>query len=119
MSTPGTPPPGVSDVGGYHGEEDAFAAYTSAVRPLADQLHTAADTHGRTDFAEHAFSKIGSEVGLSQAIRNATVGQQERVRGLADSLGGTVDAVRNTWTNIQGTEEDAGLSLRRAAGDHT
>ncbi|OLR90504.1 hypothetical protein [Actinokineospora bangkokensis] len=120
MSTPGTPPgppPGRSDVGGYHGDEEAFAAYTAAVRPLAERLHSTADQHGGADFGEHAFSKIGSEVGLAGALRAAGLRQHRGVRELANSLDGTAQAVRNTWTNIVGTEQDAGQALRRAAGE--
>jgi hypothetical protein len=110
-----------SDVGGYHGEEDAFASYTAQVNPLAEQLRGAADRdlapHG--DFGDDAFSIIGGEVGLSQAIREATQRQHKRVHGLADSMGGTAEAVRNTWTNMQGTEDDATSALRRAAGEQT
>ena len=114
-----TTPPNTSDVGGYHGDEEAFTAYTAAVRPLAERLHGAADRdlRGQAEFGEHAFSKIGSEVGLSAALRAANQRQHAGVKGLADSLGGTVQAVRNTWTNIEGTEQDAGSALRRAAGE--
>ncbi|MGQ0838351.1 hypothetical protein [Actinokineospora sp.] len=108
-----------SDVWGYHGEEDAFRAYTAGVHPLAEQLRGLGDLGGTAQFGEHAFSKIGSEVGLSQAIREATLRQHRRVQGLADSLGGTAEAVRNTWTNMAATEEDASAALRRAAGEPT
>ncbi|GLZ39259.1 hypothetical protein [Actinokineospora sp. NBRC 105648] len=109
---------GESDVGGYHGEEDAFRAYTAGVDPLAEQLRGVADKdlRGPAEFGEHAFSKIGSEVGLAEALRTATRRQVEGVRGLADSLGGTAQAVRNTWTNLESTEHDAEAALRRAAG---
>ncbi|CRK59839.1 hypothetical protein [Alloactinosynnema sp. L-07] len=107
------------DTGGYYGEEDAFAAYTAGVNPLADQLRGMADKdlapHG--EFGDEAFSIIGGEVGLSQAIRSATQDQLKRVRGLADSMGNTAEAVRNTWTNMQSTEDDATAALRRAAGE--
>lgn len=107
-----------SDVGGYRGEEDAFAAYTAGVNPLAEQLRSVAgDLTPHGEFGDDAFSIIGGEVGLSQAIRDATQRQLRRVNGLADSMGGTADAVRNTWTNLQGTEDDAAARLRRAAGE--
>ncbi|GLW94868.1 hypothetical protein [Actinokineospora globicatena] len=116
---------GESDAGervvtsGYRGEEDAFHAYTAGVRPLADQLRESADRGlaGPGAFDEHAFSKIGSEVGLAQALRVATQRQLDGARGLAESLGGTAAAVRATWTNLEATEHDSGTALRRAAGE--
>ena len=43
----------MSDVGGYHGEADAFHAYTAGMRPLAEELRGVA---GGLDFADGAFS---------------------------------------------------------------
>ncbi|PPK69717.1 hypothetical protein V5P93_006641 [Actinokineospora auranticolor] len=110
---------GESDVGGYRGEESAFRAYTAGVNPLADQLHGLADRdlHGPGQFGAHAFSKIGDEVGLAQALRSATQRQADGVRSLATSYGGTAEAVRNTWTNLSATEDDTSANVRRAAGD--
>lgn len=106
-----------SDVGGYRGEAEAFHAYTAGVRPLAEQLRGAAG--GDLDFTDGAFSKIGDEVGLSAALRAASLRQVERVRGLADSYGGTAEAVATTWANFEGVEDDEARNLRRAAGEPT
>ena len=104
----------MSDVGGYHGEADAFHAYTAGMRPLADELRGVA---GGLDFADGAFSKIGDEVGLTSALRAAAERQVNGVRGLADSFGGTAEAVANTWTNFEAVEDDEARNLRRAAGE--
>ncbi|WP_018682444.1 hypothetical protein [Actinokineospora enzanensis] len=110
---------GMGGSGGYRGEEEAFHAYTAGVAPLAERLRGVADRDldGHAGFHEHAFSRIGSEVGLADALRTATTRQLHGVRGLADSMGGTAEAVRNTWTNLSGTEDDAAAALRRAAGE--
>ncbi|GAA4415792.1 hypothetical protein ACFQV2_34075 [Actinokineospora soli] len=104
----------MSDVGGYHGEADAFHAYTTGMRPLADQLRGVA---GGLDLEDGAFSKIGDEVGLTAALRAAAERQVTDVRGLADAYGGTAEAVANTWTNFEGVEQDEARNLRRAAGE--
>ncbi|GGS24716.1 MULTISPECIES: hypothetical protein [Actinokineospora] len=103
-----------SDIGGYRGEADAFHAYTAGMRPLADDLRGVADG---LDVADGAFSKIGDEVGLTAALRAAGERQATGVRGLADSYGGIVEAVANTWTNFEAVEDDEARNLRRAAGE--
>lgn len=108
-----------SDFGGYRGEADAFHVYAAGVRPLAEQLRGLADRDlgPQAEFGDHAFSKIGQEVGLAQAVRAATQRQLEGVRGLAESLGGTAEAVRNTWVNLEDVEAEGARGLRRAAGE--
>ncbi|MDQ3405310.1 MAG: hypothetical protein M3548_18285 [Actinomycetota bacterium] len=110
---------GHSDVGGYHGEGEAFHAYTKGIDPLAERLRGLADKDlgPQVGFSDNAFSKIGQETGLSDAIRQATQRQHDRVQRLAGTMGGTSEAVRNTWTNLESIEQDATDGLRRATGE--
>lgn len=109
------PPPG------YDADETAFTSFTRGYRPLADDLHTATHTHlgAHTSLHGNAFSRVGNEVGLSAAIRNASQSQLDRVNGLAGRTTDMSDAVDNTWTNYQLLEEDHDRKLRRALGDLT
>jgi hypothetical protein len=101
---------------GYDADEDAFASYTRGLRPLADGLSTDA-LAAHTNLHGDAFSRVGNEVGLSDALRDATRRQHDRIRGLATNTTAMVDAVDHTWTNYRTTEEDHGRSIRRAAGE--
>jgi hypothetical protein len=101
---------------GYDADEDAFASFTRGYRPLADDLTTDrlvahADLHG------DAFSRVGNEVGLADAVRNATRRQHDRIRGLAGNTTAMADAVEATWTNYRTTEDAHGRAIRRAAGE--
>jgi hypothetical protein len=104
---------------GYEADEAAFAGFTRGFRPLADDLGTATggglDPH--TTLAGGAFSRVGDEVGLTDAIRNATRRQRDRVNGLATDTTTMADAVSQTWTNYQTTEDDHDRAMRRAAGE--
>ena len=107
------PPPG------YDANEDAFASFTRGFRPLADDL----DTVTRNNLAAHtsldgtAFSRVGDEVGLSAAIRNATQRQVDRVDGLATNTTDMTDAVAQTWTNYETIEDEGDRRMRRAIGE--
>lgn len=104
------PPPG------YDADEDAFAAFTRGFRPLGDDLRT--DTlAAHAALPGDAFSRVGNEVGLADAIRNATLRQLDRVNGLATNTTAMADAVDNTWTNYASTEDDHIRAIRRAGGD--
>ncbi len=107
---PPAPPPG------YDADEDAFAGFTRGLRPLGDQL-TADALAAHTDLHGDTFSRVGNEVGLADAVRDATRRQADRVRGLATTTGGMADAVDNTWTNYRATEDDHERAIRRAAGE--
>jgi len=106
------PPPG------YDADEAAFASFTRGFRPLADGLQTGA-LAAHTSLDGNAFSRVGNEVGLADAIRNATQRQVDRVNGLAGNTTTMADAVDNTWTNYRTTEEDHTRAIRRAAGEPT
>jgi hypothetical protein len=104
------PPPG------YDADEDAFTAFTRGYRPLADGLRTdTLATH--TGMDGNAFSRVGNEIGLSDAIRNATQYQLDRVNGLAGNTTSMADAVDNTWTNYVSTEDAHTRAIRRAGGE--
>jgi hypothetical protein len=107
------PPPG------YEAEEGAFSSFTRGFRPLGDDLRTLTSTNlgGHTSMDGNAFSRVGNEVGLSAAIRNATQSQLDRVNGLAGRTGDMTDAVSNTWTNYVDIEEEHGRRMRRATGE--
>lgn len=109
---PVPPPPG------YEADETAFASFTRAYRLLGDQLSTNA-LAAHTSLHGDAFSRVGNEVGLCTAIRNATQRQVDRVNGLATNTTGMADAVDNTWTNYVDTEDSHDRSFRRAAGEPT
>jgi hypothetical protein len=103
---------------GYDADEDAFASFTRGMRPLADELTTDglaahANLHG------DAFSRVGNEVGLAGALREATRRQHDRIRGLAGNTTAMTEAVDNTWTNYRTTEETHDRAIRRAAGEST
>ena len=109
------PPPG------YDADGDAFASFTRGYRPLADELTrvTGTDLGAHASLDGNAFSRVGNEVGLSDAIRNATQRQLDRVNGLAGNTTAMADAVGNTWTNYVDIEEEESRRVRRAAGEIT
>ena len=111
--SPPPPPPG------YDADGAAFASFTRGYRPLADDLHkvTHANLGAHTSLDGNAFSRVGNEVGLSAAIRNATQSQLDRVNGLSVRTGDMTDAVSNTWTNYVDIEEEHGRRMRRATGE--
>lgn len=112
---PPPPPPG------YDADETAFSGFTRGLRPLADDLNSTVSTNltAHTGMDGNAFSRVGNEVGLSDAIRNATQRQVNRVNGLTGNTTDMVDAVSNTWTNYVNTEDDHIRGIRRAAGEIT
>jgi hypothetical protein len=107
------PPPG------YDADETAFASFTRGFRPLADELNTATGNNlaAHTSLHGNVFSRVGNEVGLSDAIRDATKRQLDRVNGLAGNNTTMTDAVSQTWTNYQTTEDDHDRALRRIMGE--
>jgi hypothetical protein len=109
------PPPG------YDADETSFASFTRASRPLADDLHDVTRTNlgAHTTLDDHAFSRVGKDVGLSSAVRNASQSQLDRVHGLAGNATDMTDAVANTWTNYRTLEDDHDRNLRRALGEIT
>jgi hypothetical protein len=107
------PPPG------YDAEEAAFASFARGYRPLAEDLTRATGTSlgAHTSLDGNAFSRVGNEVGLSAAIRNATQAQLDRVNGLAGNTDAMADAVGRTWANYVDIEDESGRRVRRAAGE--
>lgn len=107
---PPPPPPG------YDAEEGAFHAFTRGFRPLADDLrgNGLAD---HTGLDGNAFSRVGSDVGLADAIRNATRRQVDRINGLSTTTEQMAEAVDNTWTNYVELEDEHSIGLRRAGGE--
>jgi hypothetical protein len=107
------PPPG------YDADGTAFASFTRGFRPLADELNTATGTNlaAHTSMDGNAFSRVGDEVGLSAAIRNATQSQLNRINGLADNTNTMTDAVGNTWTNYETLEDEHERRVRRIGGE--
>ena len=103
----------------YDADESAFASFAKGFRPLADELNTATGNNlaAHTSLDGNTFSRVGNEVGLSAAIRNATQRQLDRVNGLADNNTTMTDAVSQTWTNYQTKEDDHDRALRRAMGE--
>ena len=114
MTDEGPPPPRP----GYDADEAAFTTFTRGFRPLADGLNTEG-LAAHTNLAGDAFSRVGDEVGLSAAIRNAAQRQRDRIDGLATNTTSMADAVDNTWTNYRSTEDDHDRAIRRAAGEPT
>lgn len=107
---PPPPPPG------YDADEEAFASFRRGFRPLADNLTT--DTlAAHTNLHGDAFSRVGNEVGLADAVRDATGRQHDRINGLATNTTAMADAVDNTWTNYRTTEDNHERAIRRAAGE--
>lgn len=112
---PPPPPPG------YDANEDAFASFTRGFRPLADDLDNASGNNlaAHTSLDGNAFSRVGNEVGLADAIRNATQRQLDRVNGLATNTTAMTDAVAQTWTNYESIEDEHDRRMRRAIGEIT
>jgi hypothetical protein len=109
------PPPG------YDAEEAAFASFANGYRPLADDLNsvTGASLAAHTTLDGNAFSRVGNEVGLSNAIRTATQRQLDRVNGLAGTTTTMADAVGQTWTNYVDIEDEHDERMRRTIGEIT
>jgi hypothetical protein len=107
------PPPG------YDADETAFASFTRGFRPLADELNTATGNNLAVHTSLHGdvFSRVGNEVGLSDAVRDATQRQLDRVNGLAGNSTTMTDAVSQTWTNYEVTEDNHDRAMRRAMGE--
>jgi hypothetical protein len=107
------PPPGIE------ADHAAFAAYTKQTHPLADELRgtVSSGLSGNAGFDGTAFSRVGRDVGLSDAIRNATTRQMERINRLAGNTSDMADAVRNTSNNYLDQDEERGLRIREAGGD--
>ncbi|MQA08668.1 MAG: hypothetical protein GEU98_08980 [Pseudonocardiaceae bacterium] len=105
--------------GGYDAEEEAFHQFARGVDPIAEHIRELAggDLSGHAELADDAFSKVGNEVGLSAAIRDATRQQIGELNGLADSTGLMGQAVRNTWNNYQVLEDDHTSTLRSTWDD--
>jgi hypothetical protein len=103
----------------YAADETAFTGFARGFRPLADELTTASGNNlaAHTSLDGNAFSRVGNEVGLSDAIRNATQRQLDRVHGLAGDSTTMTDAVSQTWTNYQVTEDNHDRALRRVMGE--
>ena len=112
---PPPPPPG------YDAEEGAFAAFARGYRPLADDLNrtTGNNLGAHTTMDGNAFSRVGNEVGLTDAIRNATQSQLDRVNGLSGNTTSMADGVGNTWTNYVDIEDEGDRRMRRAIGEIT
>lgn len=107
---PPPPPPG------YNADEGAFQAFTRGFRPLTDGLRTDnLSTHAGMD--GNVFSRVGNEVGLADAIRNATQRQIDRINGLSTNTELMADAVDNTWTNYADLEDEHARGIRRAGGE--
>jgi hypothetical protein len=107
------PPPG------YDADEDAFASFVRGYRPLADDLHRATgnDLAAHASMDGNAFSRVGNEVGLSDAIRAATRRQLDRVNGLAGNTTAMADAVGQTWNNYVDIEDEHDRRMRRTIGE--
>jgi hypothetical protein len=106
---------------GYDADESAFSSFTRNLRPLADELGGNArnnlSTH--TSMDGNTFSRVGNEVGLADAIRNATQRQVDRINGLSGNTTTMADAVDNAGTNYVTTEDDHVRNVKRAAGEIT
>jgi len=109
------PPPGIE------ADHAAFAAYTKGTHPLAEELRGTVSNglSGNAAFDPHAFSRVGSDVGLGDAVRNATTRQLERINRLAGNTSDMADAVRNTSNNYVNQDEERGLAIRESGGDLT
>lgn len=104
---------------GYRAEEEAFHQFTRGMDPIAEQLRRlgGGELSGHAELDDNAFSKVGSEVGLSAAIRAATRRQISELNGLAGSMTGMGEAVRETWHNYQALEDQNVTDLRGAGGN--
>ncbi|TDV41487.1 hypothetical protein [Actinophytocola oryzae] len=112
---PPPPPPG------YDADGAAFDGFRRGYRPLADDLHDTTRTNldAHTSMDGNAFSRVGRDVGLSDAVRNATRSQLDRVNGLAGNTTAMDDAVAGTWTNYESLEDEHDRRIRRAIGEIT
>src|SRR4051794_13290896 len=109
------PPPG------YDADEAAFASFGRGYRPLADDLYKSTHTNlgAHTSLDGNAFSRVGRDVGLSDAVRDATQRQLDRVNGLSGRTTDMSDAVDRTWVNYVEVEAQHDRAIRRAAGEIT
>lgn len=113
------PPPPPPPPPGYDADGTAFASFSRGYRPLADDLHKVTTTNlgAHTSLDGNAFSRVGRDVGLSDAIRNATRSQLDRVHKLAGNTTDMSDAVDQTWTNYETIEDEHDARMRRAFGE--
>lgn len=107
------PPPG------YDADEAAFISFSRGYRPLGDDLRGASgNTLGsHTALDVNTFSRVGRDVGLADAVSNATRRQFDRINGLATNSTTMVDAVDQTLVNYRSTEDAHDRAIRKAAGE--
>ncbi|RZS36844.1 hypothetical protein EV193_10678 [Herbihabitans rhizosphaerae] len=99
---------------GYDVDTDALTDYARRTNPVSDEVRGAAGMTG-ADFDDYAFSKIGSEVGLSSALRDANQRQRDDLAGLSTNMDNIAQAVHNTGVNYTDREDQGRQALRRAA----
>lgn len=110
---PTPPPPGIE------ADQAAFAAYTKNSHPLADELRgtVSGGLSGNANFDANAFSRVGSDVGLGEAIRGATNRQMERINRLAGNTTNMAEAVQSTANNYVDQEDEHARRIREAGGE--
>jgi hypothetical protein len=97
-------------------EHEALSGYSSTAGRIAEEVRSVgtATLSGANALPDDAFSKLGSEVGLSGAFKTAAQAQLDGVSATANGVAALAQAVGTGLTGYQHQDEDHAATVRRA-----
>jgi len=97
-------------------QEEALSGYSKGAGRVAEDVRAIGTStlSGANTLPDDAFSKLGSEVGLSAAFKTAAQAQLDGVTAVADGIAKLAKAVGDGLTGYQQQDADAGAAIRQA-----
>jgi hypothetical protein len=97
-------------------DDEALSGYSTAAGRIADEVRSVGTTtlSGANALPDDAFSKLGSEVGLSGAFKTAAQAQLDGVTATAGGIAALAKAVGDGLTGYQQKDADDAATVRRA-----